>query len=277
MFSVFIFILGLAIGSFVSASVWRYHEQEKRAIHKKRLDKSLSILKGRSMCEHCGHRLSAQDLIPLVSWMSLGGKCRYCKKKLSWEYPIVELVSGLLFLASYTVWEFEVGFDYFLFSMWLVILSALIFLALYDLKWLLLPNKIIYPLIVLATSLVVVESLFFNCGTEMVRDRVLGFLFAGGTFYMLFLVSKGKWIGGGDVKLGILIGVLLGLSRSILTFVLAFNLAALAILPLLALGIVKRKTPIPFGPFLIVATVVSALYGFEIIQWYSNQFLYGLI
>ncbi len=277
MISVIVFVLGLAIGSFVSASVWRHHEQEKRAIHKKKPDKSLSILKGRSMCEHCGHRLSAQDLIPLVSWLGLGGKCRYCKKELSWEYPVVELVSGLLFLASYTAWEFEVGFDYFLFSVWLVMLSALIFLALYDLKWLLLPNKIIYPLIILVTSLVVVESLFFNGGTEMIRDRVLGLLFAGGIFYLLFLVSRGKWIGGGDVKLGIFIGVMLGLSRSVLTFVLAFNLAALAILPLLALGIVKRKTPIPFGPFLIVATIVATLYGFEIIQWYSNQFLYGLL
>lgn len=290
------FILGLAIGSFICASVWRFHEQselddrqqisDSRKKEKKHTSSSqllspnsrdLSIVKGRSMCEHCGHTLAPKDLIPLISWLSLNGKCRYCKARLSWEYPTVELVTGVLFTLSYVAWDFTSTFGYVSFGIWSVFLSALIFLALYDLKWLLLPNKIVYPMIIGATLLVLAESIFFDGGVEVLKDSAFGLLFAGGIFYALFAVSKGKWIGGGDVKLGIFIGIFLGFSRSVLTFVLAFNIAAIVILPLLLLGIVKRKTPVPFGPFLILATIVSTLYGYEIIQWYSDNFLYGLL
>ncbi len=293
MILIFIFISGLAIGSFISASVWRFHELEIR--NKKQEDgknkkdskntssnlgaqtSDLSIATGRSMCEHCGHTLAPKDLIPLLSWLSLSGKCRYCSAKLSWEYPVVELTTGALFILSYLAWDFSEIFGHISFGLWLVFLSALVFLALYDLKWLILPNKVVYPLIISATALVLLESVFFDGGIEIIKDSLFGLLFAGGIFYALFAVSKGKWIGGGDVKLGIFIGIFLGFSRSVLTFVLAFNIAALVILPLLLLGIVKRKSPIPFGPFLILATVVSALYGYSIIEWYSNNFLYGLI
>ena len=132
-------------------------------------------------------------------------------------------------------------------------------------------------MIIGATALVFIDSVFFGGGVEVIQDSVFGLLFAGGTFYALFAISKGKWIGGGDVKLAVFIGIFLGLSRSVLTFILAFNTAALVILPLLLLGVVKRKTPIPFGPFLILATIISTLYGYGIIQWYSDKFLYGLI
>lgn len=277
MIMMFVFILGLAIGSFISASAWRMHEQEELSSAKKKPNKDLSISKGRSMCEHCSHTLSAKDLVPVFSWVSLKGRCRYCKKKLSWEYPAVELATGVLFVLSLQAWEFQENFDYISFIVWLFLLGGLIFLAVYDLKWLILPNKVVYPMIVVATSLVAVQSIFFGGGPEMVRDHVLGLAFAGGIFYLLFIVSKGRWIGGGDVKLGIFIGISLGLSRSVLAFILAFNSAALVILPLLLLGVVKRKTPIPFGPFLIFATITSTLYGYEIIQWYSDNFLYGFL
>lgn len=229
------------------------------------------------MCEHCSHTLAPRDLIPLLSWLSLRGRCRYCRAKLSWEYPVVELVTGLLFVASYITWEFVEAFDYISFATWLLVLSGLLFLALYDIKWLLLPNKVVYPLIFASVALVVLEAVFYGGGAELIRDRVLGLALIGGIFYLLFVVSKGRWIGGGDVKLAIFIGISLGLSRSILTFILAFNMAAIIILPLLLLGVVNRKTLIPFGPFLIAATIISTLYGYEIIQWYSGTFLYGLV
>ncbi len=229
------------------------------------------------MCECCGRALAPKDLVPLISWLSLGGKCRYCKAKLSWEYPAVELATGLLFVASYWAWDFTDYLSYATFAAWLFILGALVFLVVYDIKWLLLPNKVVYPLIVVATALVTVESLFFGGGAELVRDRVLGLFFVGGIFYFLFTVSRGKWIGGGDVKLGIFMGIFLGLSGGALAFILAFNLAALVLIPLLLLGVVKRKTPVPFGPFLILATIVAALYGSDLIQWYSDRFLHGLI
>ena len=286
MIMLFIFISGLAVGSFISASAWRVHEQENRKAAKctkknnvsknKISDTQLSILKGRSVCEHCAHTLAPKDLVPLLSWISLGGKCRYCGAKLSWEYPAVELTTATFFVLSYLSWDFTDTFGYISFGFWLVLLTGLIFLALYDLKWLILPNKIVYPMIGGAIVLLSVEVVFFGGGVELLKDSLFGLLFAGGIFYALFEVSKGKWIGGGDVKLGVFIGLLLGFSRSVLAFILAFNSAAIVVLPLLLLGVVKRKTPVPFGPFLIFATIISTLYGYEIIQWYSDKFLYGL-
>ncbi len=279
----FVFILGLAAGSFISASAWRLYINQfadKRKLSKKILKLkpgTLSISKGRSVCEYCGHQLAAKDLVPVLSWISLKGKCRYCQTKLSWEYPAVELVTGLLFMASYWSWSFTQNADYVSFALWLAVLSALILLALFDIKWMLLPNAILYPLIAVATAWVIVQGVFFGGGAQLIKDSVLGLAFVGGIFYLLFIVSKGKWIGGGDVKLGIFIGIFLGFYKSILAFILAFNLAALIILPLLLLGLLKRRTPIPFGPFLILATIISVLYGAELIQWYSDMFLYGLI
>ena len=92
--------LGLCAGSFVNALVWRLHEQKRS----KKADKKLSILNGRSMCVHCRHELTWYDLIPLFSWLLLRGKCRYCKKPISWQYPIVELATAAVFVLSYIFW-----------------------------------------------------------------------------------------------------------------------------------------------------------------------------
>lgn len=271
---VILFITGLAVGSFASASAWRLHKQENAKTEKAK--NKYSITKGRSMCEHCGHQLAAKDLVPLFSWLSLKGRCRYCHKKLSIEYVGVELITGILFALSYQAWEFDSGFGYFSFFVWLVMLSLLVILAIYDLKWLLLPNRLVYPLIILAIVFVSTAALF-DGGPELIRDSVYGLLVIGGTFYLLYQVSGGKWIGGGDVKLAIYIGLYLGLARSILTFALAFNIAAIVIIPLMVLKKVDRKSKIPFGPFLIVATIIASLWGYQIVEWYNDTFLYGLI
>lgn len=270
-----IFIVGLAMGSFLSATAWRLHQLE--GAKSKKAKEKYSISKGRSMCEHCGHQLSGNDLVPVLSWVLLGGKCRYCQHRLSWEYPLAELATALLYVLSYLAWDVSDNFGWLSLGVWLAMLSILIVLAIYDLKWLLLPNKLVYPLIMIAGLMVFVEAVFFGGGPELVRDSVYGLLAIGGVFYLLFMVSGGRWIGGGDVKLGIYAGIYLGLSRSILTFVLAFNVAALVIIPLLLMKIVKPKSKIPFGPFIILAIIISTLYGYSIIDWYGDTFLYGLL
>lgn len=276
MIIVILVVLGLCFGSFVNALVWRLHEQDKKTRKKKKgpNPKDLSIVKGRSMCPHCHHALANRDLIPVISWLWLKGKCRYCKKPIE-DTPLVELGTALLFVASYIWWP--VAFDTagkVNFVVWLIVLIGFMALVVYDLRWLILPNKIIYPLIILATVLAVANALVFDGGTSYVRDTVIGLAIAGGLFYCLFEISKGKWIGGGDVKLGFLIGFLLASPElSFLALFFASLVGTVVILPGLITKKLNPKSHIPFGPFLIIATIIVKLFGAAIVAWYKRQFL----
>lgn len=269
-------IFGLALGSFVNALVWRLREQEKSTKSKEHSKAGdLSILRGRSMCPECRHGLSVKDLMPVLSWLSLRGKCRYCSKPISWQYPVVELTTSALFVASYIWWPVE--FDSFglaNFAVWLVCLVGFVALTVYDFRWLTLPNRIVYPLIVLAAAMVIANVTVFEGGFELVRDALVSITIASGLFYGLFNLSKGKWIGGGDVKLGLLIGLLIadGVSAFLVLFI-ASLIGTITIIP----GMIGRKlntnSQVPFGPFLIVATVIVKMFGASLITWYKHQFL----
>ena len=273
----FLVVLGLCLGSFVNALVWRVHEQEaetgKKKPNKKYLD-SLSIRKGRSMCPHCKHELATKDLLPVISWLSLGGKCRYCKKPISFQYPLVELVTAALFVASYLWWPKELsGTESVVFGLWVLELTGLMALVVYDLRWYLLPNRIMYPLSVLAGLQAILVVVSADHPFEALANVVLAVGIGGGLFYLLFQVSKGKWIGGGDVKLGWLLGLLVGTAGgSILVIFLAALLGSLVSLPLLASNKLKRTSVIPFGPFLIAAAVFVMLFGQSVLSWYQHTF-----
>ncbi len=228
------------------------------------------------MCPHCKHSLSAKDLIPVLSWLSLGGKCRYCRKPISWQYPLVELLTAGLFLLSYVYWPY--GFyaqGVTLFVFWLVFLVGFMALIVYDIRWFLLPNRIIYPLMWLALIQVLVLSIIFHGRLESLTTAAWGIVIGGGLFYALFQISKGKWIGGGDVKLGALLGLIVGgPGMSLLLLFTASLLGTVVALPLLATGRVKRDSHLPFGPFLIVAAIIVYLFGTSILNWYRRQFLF---
>jgi len=267
-----IIVLGLCAGSFVNALVWRLHEQETR---RKKLTKArkreLSILHGRSMCVHCGHTLAWYELLPVISWISLGGKCRYCHRPISWQYPLAEAITAGLFVVSYIYWPYNFFvFGIMMFVVWLLFVTAFMALAVYDLRWMILPDKIVYPLI----GLMVVHLLLrmadytIDYGSEL-AGALLGFIVVFGLFYMLFRVSDGKWIGYGDVKLAIVIGPLVGSAIfGLLIIFIASILGTLASLPYLANKTLKPNSQIPFGPFLIIATMVVYLFGKHIIAWY---------
>jgi prepilin signal peptidase PulO-like enzyme (type II secretory pathway) len=261
-------LLGLCFGSFVNALVWRLHEQDT----KKTKNNRLSILRGRSMCPSCKHELKAVDLLPVVSWISLGGKCRYCKKLISWQYPVVELLAGVIFVVSYVFWPNDFGsIGIFQFCMWLVFVIGFMALAVYDLKWMILPNRIIYPMIALGGIYVMISCLILG-STLPLSQAFYGVLISSGLFYGLFQVSSGKWIGGGDVKLGIIIGLIIGgLTQSLLVLFIGSLLGSLVSIPLLLSG-AGRKKKIPFGPFLIMATIIVFLFGTSITTWYQNTF-----
>lgn len=273
---VILVVFGLCLGSFVNALVWRLHEQDEvkssKKPDKKYLEK-LSIQKGRSMCPHCKHVLVAKDLIPVLSWLYLRGKCRYCRSRID-DSPIVELSTATLFLLSYAWWPYAlqgIGLYYFVF--WLIFLVAFVALAVYDLKWYLLPDKIVFPLIGLALIQLLGVIIFYNAGFQSIITAFWGVVISSGIFYAIFMISKEQWIGGGDVKLGLVIGLLIGgPMMSLLMLFVASSLGSLIGIPLLIAG--KRKVRLPFGPFLLISTVIVTLFGAGIINWYKTQLLF---
>lgn len=273
MIIVLLIVLGLCFGSFTNALVWRVHEQAKpKAKQPKKVN--LSIMNGRSVCPNCQHQLSALDLVPVLSWLALRGKCRYCRKPISWQYPLVELTTALLFVGSYIWWPngfATAGLVQFIF--WLVFLVGFMALVVYDLRWMLLPDRLVLPLIGLAIAQVVLLSVLQQ-SPGLLLEAFWGLLFLAGLFYALYQFPGRQLIGGGDVRLAVCLGLLVGgpLSAILLLF-LSSIIGTLFSLPLLASGRKALSQKVPYGPFLIIATVIVYLFGASLISWYKRQFL----
>lgn len=265
-------ILGLAWGSFVNALVWRLHEKStgKRG-------KNYSILQGRSMCPRCKHELIAIDLIPLISWLWLKGRCRYCHKPISIQYPLVEAATTLVFVGSYIFWPLAlIGTAALaIFGLWLVLVIILIALAIYDLKWQLLPDKLVIVLAIVALAQAILAIASAGSLLNSLIDHVVAAVIGGGLFLVIILLND-KWIGGGDVKLGFVIGLIAATpAKSGLMLFLAALAGTIVSLPLLANKKLKIKSAVPFGPFLILATILVALFGQDIVNWYFNLIKLG--
>ncbi len=259
-------VLGLAFGSFVNALVWRLHEQSKKSKFKKT---ELSILKGRSMCTHCGHMLGWKDLLPVVSFISLKGKCRYCKISVGFHYILVELLTALLFATSYVVWphQLDTAAQVGAYSAFLGFVMVATALSLSDIKWMILPTRLVYWLGFFAVLFVVLSAVDQASFTPVISG-LLGSIGFGGFFYVLYQLSQGKWIGGGDVRLGFVLGFILGWQGSIIGLTVATYLALLMVLLLLFMGKYHRKMRVPFGPFLLLGAYFALLWGQAIIDWY---------
>lgn len=281
-------LLGVCFGSFVNAFVWRHYrraelneeitelEAKKRPSKKdiaalKQESKDLSIVRGRSQCTHCGHTLAALDLIPVVSYIWLRGRCRYCHQPID-DTPLAEIMLPLFFVVSYLFWPLNFhDKGLFIFVMWLVFLIGFVALILYDLRWFLLPHSIVLPLIGLAVIQVLVVTIFYDGGWPVLASAFWGVLIIGGLFYALYVISHEKWIGGGDITLGTLLGLLVGgPGKALLLIFVASLLGTLLALPLLVLGKANRGTHLPFGPFLIIAGIIVMLWGTDILHWYTS-------
>lgn len=262
---------GLVLGSFVNALVWRVHEQSKPKTKRK----DLSVLTGRSQCTSCGYKLATKDLVPLVSWAILKGRCRYCNKPISFQYPLIELVMAGVFIGSYLFWPsggVDSAGDWVLLITWLASFVGLLALLVYDARWMLLPNRILYPTALVA----VVGRLAYIIGFESSKAEaflqwILAVAVASGIFWLLFYISKGRWIGFGDVRLGLITGTILANPlNSFLMIMLASVLGTLFVLPSLITRSKSVSSKLPYGPFLIAATAISLLFGGGIIDWYQR-------
>ena len=284
MIIVILVLIGLCLGSFVNALVWRLKKQEEledsrselakkhKTPNSKLLNPNFSILRGRSMCPNCKHQLAALDLIPVFSWIILKAKCRYCHKKISWQYPLVELLMALLFVVSYIFWptDLQLVWQYVNFVSWLIILVGLVALAVYDIKWMILPDKIVFLLIGIALFSIMIQLLTGRPINDL-YGIIWSVIIGGGIFWVIFQVSKGKWIGGGDVKLGFLLGLLVAKPEyAFLLLFLASLIAMLFTMPLLITKKLKKDSKVPFGPFLITACFITVLFGDSLLNAYKS-------
>jgi leader peptidase (prepilin peptidase)/N-methyltransferase len=249
---IFVFLLGLCIGSFLNCFIYRL-EQKKS-------------LKGRSFCPRCKHTLSWKDLFPVFSFLFLKGRCRYCKKQISVQYPLVELMTGLIFVLILNKFQIS-NFINLIFLFY--ISSVLIIIFVYDLKHCLIPDKVLFP----AIAITLIYNLIPPYDWQHIFYNFLAVLIASGFFLIIFLISRGKWMGFGDVKLAVLMGLLLGLPGVLVALFLAFFFGAIIGVILMVFEKKSLKSEIPFGPFLIAGTLIVMLWGSQIINWYMRLFI----
>lgn len=247
MFQLFFLIFGLIFGSFLNVIIYR-------------LPKNESIISPASHCPDCGTRLKPIDLVPVISFFLTKGRCRYCGKAISWQYPLVELLTALLFLSLYVKYGINSKFINLL-----ILVSLLIICSFIDLRNKIIPNKITYPGIILGFIL----SLFFNHITF--TSALLGLLIPAGLLFLIALIFK-KGMGMGDVKLVAMIGTFIGWQDTLLSIFIGSLLGSVIGLILIGTDSIERRTRIPFGPFISIGTVVMLLIGENLIKWYLGLF-----
>lgn len=279
---------GLILGSFAGAMVWRLRArqlvEDKAAGDKvddgelKRLTKltKSSIGDDRSQCLNCDYKLKWYDMIPVVSWLVLRGRCRNCHKKIGIMEPLIELGLAAFFVLSFMFWPFAIdnALETTRFILWLIAGVGLAILFAYDAKWFILPDKVNFTVIGIGVIYVVTVIISATDKLETLASIAGGALILSGLYLALYILSRGKWVGLGDVKLGLGLALLLADWRLAFIALFAANLiGCLIVLPGLISGKMKRNAHIPFGPLLILGLVVAGLAGGPIINMYFSVLL----
>lgn len=248
-FYIFFFAFGLIIGSFLNCLIWRLYKEE-------------TVL-GRSYCPTCNRELKWYDNIPLLSFVSLGGRCRFCKERIPLQYPLVELITGVLFFFSYFVtMNRDLQFLELFFYFFVIALAIIIFV--FDLRWYLIHTNTI---IVGGLVLIVVNILRGYSFLNILLAMAVGAAFFG----LQYLITRGRGIGEGDIWLGALFGIIFPDLRILaLTIFLTYIIGGLVALFLLIFGLKKVGSKLPLGIFLSAALVISLFFGEHIANWYFS-------
>ena len=238
-----VFIFGLIIGSFLNVVIYR-------------VPRNQSIINPPSHCPHCNTKLKWYDMIPLLSYIILKGKCRYCGTKISFQYPLVEFLAGITFVIVFQKfgWSFQ-------FVKWIIFAVLLFVTGAIDLIEGVIPDVIVVPGLITG----VIFSIFN--GKSSFLQSIYGLLFMAVFFLIIILLTRGG-MGWGDLTLGIMIGSFLGFKLSLITLVFSFIIGAISGLILIVLRKKGRKDAIPFGPFLSIAAFVASIYGYRILEIY---------
>jgi prepilin signal peptidase PulO-like enzyme (type II secretory pathway) len=259
---IFIFLLGLVVGSFLNCVIYRLNEKK-------------SFVSGRSFCPKCKRDLAWYDLVPVFSFIFLKGKCRYCGKPISWQYPIVEIATGLIFL-SISNFQFSISneFPIFNFAITLAYLfaiaSLLIIIFIFDLKWSLIPDKVLFSAAGVTVAFHLYNFIFDFYSKGQISNFLFSALGAAGFFLAIFLLTGGKAMGFGDVKLAFFMGLFLGWPKILAALFLAFLIGAIIGLALIIGKKKQLKSEIPFGPFLITGLFAALFWGEKIFNCYLN-------
>lgn len=277
-------LFGLVLGSFAGASVWRLrarqiafdkksgesvdtkeYNQLKKLAHQK-------VSTDRSRCLSCSYELRWYDLIPLISWLMLRGRCRSCHKPIGKMEPLIELGTALFFVLSFMFWPIALTSPIPIagFIIWLIAGVGLAIMFAYDSKWFLLPDSVNFAVIglgIISAVLTIVASPYpVNAGFNVLGSVAI----LSGIYFVLYVVSKGRWIGFGDIKLGLGLGLLLGDWRlAFIALFMANLIGCLIIIPLMATGKLKRNAHVPFGPLLITGAIIAKLIGMGIAEFYT--------
>lgn len=242
--AIYITLCGLVFGSFFNVVGLRVPLRK-------------SVVRPPSQCSNCRTRLVAKDLVPVFSYLWTRGKCRYCQTSLSWVYPLGEALTGLLFLWVYVqkglTGEGVIG---------LVLVSLSVIITVSDLKYMLIPNKILLFFLPLLIGLVLWMPI------QSRWNHLLGAVVGGTIILLIALLTRG--MGMGDVKLFFIYGWVLGFPHVLLAFIIACALGSIVGGVLIALRIIERKQPVPFGPWLAAGTLITYGYGTQIISGYFS-------
>lgn len=245
---IFSTILGLIIGSFLNALVYRLGQEEK------------GLTTGRSMCPQCKHTLYAKDLVPLLSYLMLKGKCRYCGKHISAHYPLVELVTALSFgVLAYFWWSNPLAL-----GIYCVVTAGLIAISSFDIQYQLIPYKVSWTLIVVSVLAIPLLELPWI-------DHLVGLILLGGFLYSISKMKiRGQQAGGeGDAEIGMIMGGLLGWKVGLLSLFFSYILGAVYSLVLLLISTKKGMgSPISFGPFLAIGIYIGIISGEHLLTLY---------
>lgn len=254
LFIILVFVFGAIIGSFLNVVVLRFNTG--------------ASIGGRSKCMTCNNILKWYELIPIFSFLIQGGVCKKCKSRISRQYPLVESFTGLLFVLIVLEFYPYTSVEVVILVLQLIIASLLVVISVYDIKHKIIPNVFVYTFASLSFL-----SLFIGSGFNLfVVPSVIGLL-AGPLlalpFALIWLVSKGTWMGLGDAKLLLGIGWLLGLADSLNSVILSFWIAAVISVSWLLLKYhsIKARTEIPFGPYLIIGMYIVLLFHLEVIDF----------
>ncbi|AFS77801.1 prepilin-like proteins leader peptide-processing enzyme, type 4 [Gottschalkia acidurici 9a] len=250
----FILIIGLMIGSFLNVCIYRIPRKE-------------SIVFPSSHCFSCKNKLRLIDLFPVLSYIFLRGKCRYCGKLISIQYPLIEVLNSTVYLLLFLCFGISIKFVFYA-----LLTSLLIVISSIDYYHQIIPGKLTLLVFIWGIIYKIYASFYmystFNLKSNIILvSSILGFLVGGGFYYLILIISKGN-MGGGDIKLMAALGIWLGWEDTFIAIFITFMLGAIISILLLVTKIKSRKDPIPFGPFIVLGTLITIIYKQEALDLY---------
>lgn len=252
-----IFIYGIVIGSFLNVCIFRIPDES-------------SIVTGRSHCMNCNTQLKWYELIPVFSYLFLLGKCRSCKSHISIQYPIVEALNGFFYVLVFYLYGWRTWNTISLNVIYCLVISALIVLSVIDFRTNSIPIGVNIFIMVMGLVAALVEYFWFGRSTDIILDHAIGFIAVSGFMLLIYYATKGRGIGGGDIKLMAGAGLLLGLEEVLLAFLIGCVLAG--IIHPIRMRINNLSRVLAFGPYLSIGIVLSMLFGKKIMDWYLQTF-----